>query len=80
MPTTKAMLKRSEALARENAAATEKRMRYVIRTATGFYARAGMHWTNRIADALRFEFMTTAQGYAFLVLGLGCDDFTVEFV
>lgn len=78
MTTTKAMLERSETLARENEAATAKRTQYVILTTTGFYARNGTHWTNKISEAMHFDFMTSANGYAFLVLHLSCDDFTVE--
>lgn len=73
------MLERSETLAREEAAATaatHKRTKYVIKTEEGFYLRAGFHWTLDVDEAQRFDYMTSANGHAIMVLNL--DKFSVE--
>lgn len=79
--TTNAEIFKYSAQRAADAIMAHTRTQYVVRVqhaGVNFYARVDMTWTADVAQAYRFDFMTTAFGYACNELSLSLDEFDVD--
>jgi hypothetical protein len=71
------MFRLSEEIAFENRRAVEHRTVYAIQLTCGAYARVRRTWTQTAQDAMHFDFMTSAIAYAYSILELNTEDFSI---